>query len=463
MRVMIGIAPWSHKDTLPKTMAAKSFLNKRFAMTNSLNYPAGVLYMCATLREAGHTPRFVDGYFHSTEQILQKIEQFEPEVFGLSCIQFGWEGDKRLLARVRERFPSLKIMVGGYYPTHWEKRCLEESDDIDFVIVGEGEHAVVQLCEALEGKRDFDTVAGLVRRQNGKIVKNAVPAVIHDLDALPFPDYSQVNFWDYSPAIGSYKALPSAMMFGSRGCSNRCAFCMSNKYVRYRSPENIVEEILMLQGKYRVRHLQFFDETFTLERDRAFAILEQMLAAGIRISWTANARADTVDLDLLKAMRRAGCWRIHVGGESAVQKNLDAICKGITPAQIRSAVKMIKRAGLESYASFIIGIPGETREEALETIRFACELPLDFANFHNLTPAEGSPIDRDIEEHGRIVGPRSFHQITFVPHTMAVDDVAELLTIAYKKFYFRPRYLVKKFFAQRSLEDVRRNLRRYQP
>ena len=459
MNVLFAIAPWSHEETLPKTMAARSFLNKKFSMTNSLNYPCGILYMCSTLRQAGHSPSFVDGYYHSEEQLLEKIAEHQAELVGVSCIQFGWEHSKRLMAKVRQRFPDVKIVVGGYYINFWRQNALEDCPDVDFAIVGEGEFAICELCEAIEGKRAFEDVDGLVWRKDGQIIKNRRRKPIADLDTIPFPDYTQIRFEDYSPAIGSYKALPSAMIFGSRGCANHCTFCLSDKNVRYRTGKNVVDEIEWLQEEYGVRHIQFFDETFTLKRDRALDFLDQLLRRGIRIPWTANARADTLDMELLRAMKRAGCWRIHVGGESAVQKNLDILRKGITPEQVRQAVHMIRKAGMEAYASFIIGIPGETYEEALQTIKFACELPLDYANFHNLTPCEGSEIDRHLERYGRIVGPRAFHQITFVPYTMTVEQVAELLTLAYKKFYIRPRFLAKKFLAQRSLEDVRRNLR----
>jgi len=459
MRVTLAIGPWSHEGTLPKTMAARSWLNKKFSMTNSLNYPCGLLYVSASLKSAGHETSFIDGYYHDTDEILAHIEREQPQWFGLSVIQYGWEDDQKLLQRVKERFPQLHTVVGGYYVNHAKERVLHECAAADLAVVGEGEHTSVELCEALAGRVPFSEVKGLAWRDNGQVVCNAPRPRIKEMDTIPFPDYELIDFDDYAPAIGSYKALPSAMMFGSRGCPNRCTFCMSDKVVRHRSAQSVVDEIEWLQREYGVKHFQFFDETFTVFRERALEMFAEFERRGIRVPWTANARADTVDQELLTAMRVAGCWRVHVGAESGVQKNLDALRKDITPQQVRDAIKMINKAGMESYASFIIGIPTETREEALETIRFACSLPLAYANFHNLTPCEGSEIDRHIDECGRIVGPRAFHQITFVPHTMTVEDVAELVTLAYKRFYFRPKFLFKKFFAQRSLEDIRRNLR----
>ncbi len=459
MRVMLAIGPWSHSDTLPKTMAARSVLNKKFSMTNSLNYPCGLMYISSVLKQAGHETTFIDGYYHDGDEILAEIGRWKPDLFGLSVIQFGWPNDQKLLQRIRQAYPGLPLVAGGYYPNHARKRMLEDCAELDFVVSGEGEPIAVELCQAMAGQMPFEDIKGLSWRKDGAIVQNPLRPVIEDLDAIPFPDYDLIEMDDYAPAIGSYKALPSAMIFGSRGCPTTCIFCLSRKQVRLRSAKNVVDEIEWLINEHGVRHLQFFDETFTQYRDRALEFIDELKSRGVEIPWTANARADTVDMELLQAMREAGCWRVHIGGESGVQKNLDMLKKGVTVEQIRDSVHLLKKAGMEAYASFIIGIPGETYEEAQETIRFACSLPLDYANFHNLTPCEGSWLDQHVGEYGAIVGPRAFHQITFVPHTMSVEQVAELLTLAYKRFYFRPKYLIKKFFAQRSLEDVRRNLR----
>jgi len=459
MHVMLAIGPWSHNDTLPKTMAARSMLNRKFAMTNSLNYPCGMLYVGSSLKRAGHETSFIDGYYHDADEILDEIGRRQPDLVGLSVIQFGWANDQKLLQRVKERFPDLPTVVGGYYVNHAQARCLTECEAVDFAVFGDGEETAVELCEAIQGTVALSNVKGIAWRQNGEIVSNQPRPRIEDLDTIPFPDYGLIDLDDYAPAIGSYRALPSAMIFGSRGCPNHCTFCMSDKVVRLRTPSHIADEVEWLQSEHGVNHLQFFDETFTQYRDRAIELMDEFEKRGIRIQWTANARADTVDLELLRTMERTGCWRVHVGGESGVQKNLDMLKKGVTLQQIRDSVKLIRKAGMEAYASFIIGIPTETYDEALQTIEFARSLPLDYANFHNLTPCEGSEIDRHIDEYGAIVGPRAFHQITFVPHTMTVEQVAELITRAYKDFYFRPKYLVKKFFAQRSFEDIRRNLR----
>ena len=131
----------------------------------------------------------------------------------------------------------------------------------------------------------------------------------------------------------------------------------------------------------------------------------------------------------------------------------------MTPEDNRRAVVMTKKGGLDVFASFMLGIPGETYEEGLETIKFAKSLPLDYCNFLNFMPLAGTPFFDDVDKYGTLSGPTAFHLMSFVPHSMTKEQLADLLARGPKEYYFRPKYLVKRFLAQRSLEDVKRNMR----
>jgi radical SAM superfamily enzyme YgiQ (UPF0313 family) len=165
-----------------------------------------------------------------------------------------------------------------------------------------------------------------------------------------------------------------------------------------------------------------------------------------------------VDRPLLRAFKDAGCWAILLGAESGVQKNLNTIKKGITLEQTRKAVRAAKDAGLKVFTPFIFGIPGETYEEGLRTIEFACELDPDVANFHCLTPFPGTELYDNIEKYGTMSDDFTdftYQGAAFVPHSMRRQDIARLRQIAFKRFYSRPRFILKRFFALRDISDVR--------
>jgi len=161
---------------------------------------------------------------------------------------------------------------------------------------------------------------------------------------------------------------------------------------------------------------------------------------------------------LLQAFREAGCWAILLGAESGVQKNLNSIRKGITLNQTRKAVKAAKEVGLTVHTPFIFGIPGETFEDGLRTIEFACDLDPDIASFHALTPFPGTELYDNIGKYGTVSGDLTdftYQGAAFIPHTMTRKNIAELRQMAYKRFYSRPGYVLKKILSMKSLNDLK--------
>lgn len=461
MKIVLAIAPWSHAETYPPSQGRSNFLSGKFGMLGGATPPLSLLYLSSVLKRAGHETKFVDGFFFKREAFIEEVLSFEPDVLGFWCTQFSWERTKELAADFKQRSPSLRIVVGGTFATAYGKRGLEDANSggIDYLVVGDGEEAIVELCEVVAGHRETASIQGLIWRNDGQVVVNQPRPFKENLDENPFPDYDLLDINQYSPAIGSYKCLPSVNMMTVRGCAGTCSFCHAANSLRMRSVENVLEEIRWLQSRYGVRHLLFFDETFTMDRDRVIEVCRRLEEEKIRIWWTCNARVDTIDPELVQIMKKAGCWRLQFGVESGVQKQLDTIEKGVTPEDARRAIVMAKRGGMKVFASFMFGIPGETYEEGLETIRYARTLPIDYVNFLNFIPLCGTQFWSELDRHGKMVGPTAFHRIAFVPHSMTYEQLADLMVRSIKQYYFRPSFLVKQFFKQRSLEDVKRNLR----
>ena len=228
-----------------------------------------------------------------------------------------------------------------------------------------------------------------------------------------------------------------------------------------RSAGNIADEIQWLVENQGVKDIAFWDDTFTLSEKRVSEFCEELLRRKLDVDWAVNARVDRVTLDMLRLMKRAGCWRILFGIESGVQKNLDTLKKRTTLEQIRRAVSATSSLGMEAYGTFMFGIPGETFQEGLATIDFACSLDLDYAVFVNLTPLPGSEVYDDLLA-GRIKPSKftrdrfNFKNVSFVPEGMTEDQIRFLIQEGHRRFYLRPGLVWKKIRRMRSLLNLRK-------
>lgn len=458
MKCALIVPAWTPHELFPSQTAG-----------SQINYwqPLGILYIAACLLRDGHQVRFYDGGFMRHEEILREARAFDPDFAGIYATAFGWDKAKRTATDIKRLDPNIFTCIGGPYPIAAQERCLaEDGESIDAVVTGEGEFTLCKMLERLELGLGLEDVAGVVFQQNGRIIKNPPRALIEDLDRLPFPARELLgNAARYIPPPGTYRKKPVATLITSRGCSRRCIFCFQldrarasgKRGVRYRSIENVLREIelLLAQG---YREIKFLDDSLASDYDRAMELARQIKARGLRFAWFASACANQVDRPLLRAFREAGCWAILLGAESGVQKNLNALRKATTLEQIRQAVRAAKEVGLRVSTPFIFGIPGETFEEGLKTIEFAVELDPDLANFHALTPFPGTDLHEHHAQFGTIsrnLADHTYQGAAFVPYTMTREQIQQLRQIAFRRFYSRPSFLVKKLFAMRNLSDCR--------
>lgn len=454
--MLFTVAPWSYETIHPESFTRRRLLRRLLGTPGGASEPLGLLCLSAYLKEKSHTVALADGAILTEEEILSKVENFKPDIVGLSTMKHNWDATRSLASKIKDKF-AVPIVLGGPLVAGWKSDTLSECDAIDFAIDGEGELTTGELLSALENSRPLDSIPGLIWRRGSEVVSNPARKRIKDLDSLPFPDYALIDLRRYRPSIGFYRALPSANMMTTRGCPHNCTFCVSDRKLTMMSPARVIELTTYLIERFAVRHLTFYDESFTVKRSRAEEICELLLSRNIHIPWCANARVDEVDEKLLRLMKRAGCWKLLYGLESGVQKNLDTLNKHITLDQSRRAIELTKKCGIETFATFMFGIPGETFEEALKTIEFACELPLDYAAFLNLVPYKGTKIYEELDLHGRLTGLWSTNLISFVPHSMTLQQMVKLNQIANRRFYRRPGYLLRRLLSIRSFHDIRRN------
>jgi len=434
--------------------------------SSQINYwqPLGTLYVAAVLREAGHEVCFLNGAFLTHDAICAVIKAFNPGFIGLYSTTFGWgkakkaaEDFKVLLGR------QVFISAGGPYPIAMQEKCLADAGtSMDAIITGEGEYSSLELIERLERGSGFEGVKGVVYREDGRIIKNQPRPLISDLDAIPFPARELLgDARQYIPPPATYRRKPVAVIITSRGCNRNCIYCFQidktrETGIRYRSVENVLKEIehCLNEG---FREIKFIDDTLAADYSRAMRLAGEIKARRFDFTWFASACVNQVDKPLLQAFKDAGCWAILFGAESGVQKNLNTIRKGTTLAQIRTAVKTAQEVGLKVSTPFMFGIPGETYEEGLETIDFAVDLDPDIANFHAITPFPGTYLYDNLEKFGRLSAELSdftYQGAAFVPYTMTREEIIKLRRTAFRKFYGRPSFLLKRLFGIRTLHDL---------
>jgi len=436
---------------------------------SQINYwqPLGTLYVGACLLDAGHDVKLFNGAFLTHEDILRRVAAFKPEVAGIYATAFGWPGALQTAADLKRMDPGIFVCAGGPYPIAVQDRCLENGGaPLDAVVTGEAEHTLVEMLDRITRGRGLEGVPGVAFRQGGRIITSPPRPLIEDLDALPFPARALLEGAErYLPPPATYRRAPVATLITSRGCDRRCLFCFQidrarkagRRGLRLRSVENVLQEIeLCLAQGYR--EIKFLDDSFAADYDRAIQLCQAIRARRLDFTWFASACANQVDKPLLMAMREAGCWAVLIGAESGVQKNLNTLRKACTLDQIRQAVRAAKDAGLQVSTPFVFGIPGETFADGLKTIEFALALDPDFANFHCLTPFPGTDLHDRCAEYGQRsadLRDYTYQGAAFAPHTLTREEIQQLRQIAFRRFYSRPSFLLRRLHQVRSLREIR--------
>jgi anaerobic magnesium-protoporphyrin IX monomethyl ester cyclase len=430
------------------------------------NPPLGLLYLAGYLKEkTSHQVEICDAQVEelSYPALNERIRESGPDLVGLTAMTFTLLDVVKTARLVKDLDPSLPVVVGGVHAFLYPEETVN-LPEIDYVLGGEGEESFALLLDRLENRGDLDTVPGLTYRKDGRVHSSPSPPLCADLDSLPFPARRLTPYGKYSSVMA--RRQPITTMFTSRGCPFRCSFCARphlGKQFRYRSAENVVEEMEECVG-LGIREFLIYDDTFTVNRDRAIAVAEEIIRRELKIGWDIRARVDCVDREMLKILKAAGCERIHYGVEAGTEKILKVLNKGITLEKARETIALTRKIGIETLAYFMIGSPTETREDILETIRFALELKPDFVHATILCPFPGTAIyEQGLREgvfprdHWRefAANPAPGFSPPYWNEILSDRELQELLQLAYKKFYTRPSYILKKTLQVRSIRELK--------
>ncbi len=431
--------------------------------------PLGILYIAAVLEERGDQVTVIDAAAERLDipATVARAEAIRPDVIGIGSNTVVFEGTRELATALKGALPGIPIVLGGYHVTLLPDEAMAHPD-FDVGVLGEGEHAMAELCDAFAGRRSLDDVQGIVyRAPGGRLVRTAPRPKFRRLDDLPFPARHLLPPDLYRPVPIDEHGMPKFSMITSRGCPHACAFCQKSRSgYRSRSAEAVVDEIEHLVRDFGARDIAFVDSLFCANKRRVMAICDEIIRRGVRISWTCSSRVEVVDKEMLQRMKEAGCWRTRFGVESGSDRVLDFISKGITKEKIRNAITWADEVGLRPKAFFMVGHMPDTPETIQETIDFACSIPLHDITVQINTLLPKTPQmeiwEREGEKWGRQVqrttDEKSFWEPTFVPWGMEPEDLIRFHRQFYRSFYFRPVVLARHLRAIRSVRDVTKYL-----
>lgn len=421
------------------------------AAAGSTEASQGLCSLASVTREAGHEAHIVDATLQrlDNEAAADAILRLKPMCVGLSALTATAHDAGAIAAAIKRREPSVKVILGGVHVTALPDETMGAFPAVDIAVLGEGEETIVDLLRALETGGDALDVRGLMIRQGERLIRTEPRPLIRRLDDLPFPAWDLLPGYPqccrppaWSPNLGE-----SGLIITSRGCTGKCTFCDRTCFgsvCRAHSAEYVIRLLAHLKGRFGIRHVRILDDNFTLWPKRLRSICERMMDERMGLVWSCFARVDTVDADVLRLMKEAGCAEISYGIESGSQRILDTIRKEVTLGQIREAVRLTRSAGIEIIGFFMLGHPGETPETIRETIELALELDLDYFKALYVTPFPGSELYRTAESFGtldRDWRALSTYHCPFVPRGMTRDELIGYRKLMFRKFYLRPKMI----------------------
>lgn len=400
------------------------------------------------------------------EEVEKYLKKEKPDVVGITSSTPAYSSALRISQICKNVDNEIEVVIGGAHPSAFPKRTAEE-DTIDFVVVGEGEITFFELLDAIDRKRALSEIDGIVFKDDGKVIQNKPRVLIKDLDILPFPARDLMPHYLYQPPptkrVSTFK---STSLTSARGCPHNCNFCSAKvvwtrKY-RYRSPKNVVDEIEHCVRDFDLKEFNLTDELFTINKNRAVSICEDISQRKLDIAWVCMSRAGQVSEDLLRLMKKAGCKEISFGLESGDEEILKKMNKDNSLEAARESIRLIKKVGIKSHASYMIGNLGETKDSIRKTIEFAKELSTDIAAFFITTPLPGTQLYEEAFKLGYIrnnVDWKDFSPLSKDKPVMSIpglnsEELMKWHRQAIKEYYLRPKYIFKKIFGIKSKVDI---------
>ncbi len=413
--------------------------------------PVGMGYLAASVIKAGHKVEVIDcaPNNYSYEDVQRLLKQSKPDAIGVSANIAIKRQSKTLIESLKDEF-DVPIFMGGNLATTFPNKTLQENPHLNFILMGEAELTAPEALDRLEKGKPLNDVPGVGYRENGNIVITKPRDPVKNLDELPPPAWHLFNISAYKPLPLQTKKLPVVPYLTSRGCSYaRCTFCFESgiaaqKYRRH-SVERVITDIKILVDKYKVKEIAFWDDIFFVNQDWVLDFCKRLKEENIDIPWQGYAYINSLTKKMVEAAAKTGCWNMAIGYESGNQDVLNRIKKATDLQKTKEMTKIIHKNGITTRGFFVVGLPGDSPQRTMETVQFAIDMDLTFAQFNTFFPEYGTEIYFDALSRGMISEEYTSRTgAIYVPEGYKDShEVSKTARIAYKKFYMRPRYFLK--------------------
>ncbi|MGQ4876818.1 MAG: B12-binding domain-containing radical SAM protein [Promethearchaeia archaeon] len=388
--------------------------------------PLGILYIASILKKERYDVEILDstceGYFNSIikddyitygltdDEIIKRIKKYNPDIVGISSMFSAHQKNAiHYCNLVKQVNKDIIVILGGIHPSLFPNKCIC-NDSVDFVIIGEGEYRIIKLLKVLnENKNDFE-FDGIAYKKENKIIINLMTTRIEDLDILPFPARELIDFEKYIDIGVPYAPFPRkervAEIMTSRGCPFHCNFCSTVKYwgrkFRMRSVKNIIEEIEILVKKYRIEEIQFPDDNMTINKKRSMDLFNELKKYNLSWCTPHGLMPKTLDKNMIELMAESGAYQLTFAIESGSKRVRDEIIHKPVPIknEIKKLVEECHKNKMQVHGMFVLGFPGEKKEEIFKTLQYPFDVYFDSASFFIANPMPGSELYKECKEKG---------------------------------------------------------------
>lgn len=440
--------------------------------------PIGLMYLAGYLRK--QKPECEIEVFDArvkmtpVEKIRAVISAAKPDIVGITAFSMEAPQAHALAAISKELYPHTPVVIGGPYSSSDPSSAIADKN-IDITVFGEGERTFYSIVDTYYHNGSFESVEGIQFRRNGDVVNTGPGKVVENLDDIPFPAWDMLDLEDYfRPSAGKRRLTNPIQMrqrgmsiFSSRGCPYQCSYCHNifGKKIRKRSAENVLAELRWLKNSFGVEEIEFIDDVFNLDRDRAKKIMDMMIEEklDLKFSYPNGLRADQMDEELILKMKKAGCYRINYAVESGSERIQKKMQKRLNLKRAQEIIDFTANQRISVGGFFMLGFPDETEEEMKMTIDFALKSKCHTASFFILTPFPGTQMYEEAIAAG-IDMEGLYSDYGAVSKNLTRDIPAEKIfkyrKSAFRKFYFNPRRIWSIFLTTPNKMALARNILR---